>query len=411
MISGPSNLYIYHYEGKKYFFFGDVHGTREGSCHELGYQCDAFNYNFSQTTNANSNCTTIGALLSNWFSYNNKHNIKTDFYLEEFFTQSNKRPENEEYDEIVSKRGTKNIKSGSPFNDKSWMEMMAYILSPCFMRDKLNCPYYPNVHMHYIDIRVIAENEISYTTPFSIDLIYDYVQTYQPLEISGLIRMRDDVMEYIQYMIVNYKILIKALLSPDGYEQYMNIMKNLDATTLKSEINQYMMQNIKLLTTTYNGKLMFRAAKELYRLSEKNIVLYEKLVKYAYQIVDKALYNIQKYEKSIETLIKKYNQLKKKNAIRKLRTGFNELLKIIQGYDVFFIDLQSVIMDVYTLSRLFIQDGEEVIVYAGVDHIKTYIGFFNYLTTPELSIDQVKRKTCLMDSTIPNYIDALKYKQ
>lgn len=418
MISGPSCLYIYHYEGKKYFFFGDVHGSREGSCHELGYKCDAFNYNFTQTTNADSNCTTIGALLTNWFAYNNKNNIKTDFYLEEFFTQENIRSENTEYDEIISKRGVKNIKSGaqalrvdeksssSPFHDKSWMQMTSLILSPCFMRDKMNCPYYPNVHMHYIDVRVITNNvEILDTTPFSIDLIHDYVQLYQPLNIPDLIKLRDEAMEYINYVISNYKILVKSLLSPDGYDHYMGIMKSLD-----SQINEYMMEHTNLLTTTYDGKLMFRTGKELYRLSQKNYPLYEKLVKYIYQMVDKALYNIQKYEKSIEPNIKKYNQLKSKNGIKKLRTGYNELLKILEGYELYFIDLQSVIMDVYTLSRLFIQDGEEIIVYAGVDHIKVYMGFFNSLTFPELSIDHVKHKTCLMNPKIPNYIDALKYK-
>jgi len=405
MISGPSCLYIYEYNNKIYYFFGDIHRSRKGTCHDLGYKCDAFNYNFTNTTNANSTCTTIGALLHNWFNYNNKNNIKTDFYLEEFYTKENEREENSEFNDIMNQRGniTKNIKYQAPFKDKSWMEMISSIMAPCFIKDKQYCPYYPNVHLHYIDVRIVAKNKkLIDTTPFSIDLIYNYVQDHQPTNINELVLLRKDVLNYIQFMIKNYKLLIKSILSPDGYQDYISLIST---TTLAD----YIKNNTELLITNYNDIRMFKVAKELYRLSVKNKFIYDKLIKYIYQLVNNVLYNVLNYEKSIEEELKIYENLKN-NKLRGLRRGYNDLLKIISGYDLFFIDMQSVIMDVYTLSRMFIQDGIEVIVYAGLLHIKVYYDFFNQLSQPVLSIDYVKNNTCLINNDIPKYINANKYK-
>ncbi len=180
-ISGVSSLFIYEYNDKKYYLFGDYHGTRKGSCHEQGLQCDAFNYNFTATTNANTNCTTLGALFYNWFKYNNTHHIKTDFYLEEYYTKENERVDDLEYTNIIKNRSTKNTRQGSPFKDKSWMQLLPYIMSPCFIRDKLNCPFYPNVHLHYIDVRsILTSKGLVNISPFSIEKILIYIIENQP---------------------------------------------------------------------------------------------------------------------------------------------------------------------------------------------------------------------------------------
>lgn len=47
-ISGPVSLYIYNFQNKKYFLFGDIHFSRAGSCHSKGMKCDAFNYTFDK---------------------------------------------------------------------------------------------------------------------------------------------------------------------------------------------------------------------------------------------------------------------------------------------------------------------------------------------------------------------------
>jgi hypothetical protein len=408
MISGVSNMFIYTYNNKTYYFLGDVHGTRVGSCHELGYKCDAFNYNFTDTTDEHTNCTTIGALLHNWFIYNNKHNIKTDFYLEEFYTNDNERQNTSEFKIIVNNRPTKNVKQGVPFKDYSWMELLPNIMAPCFIRDKRNCPYYPNVHLHYIDIRINSiNNKLVDTTPFSIDLIYDYVQDNQPTTIQEFMSLREDVIMYINFLIKNYKILIIALLSHNGYQTYLSEMSKIN-----NKLSIYMDEHVNPLTTEYEGVVMFRAAKELYRLSKKDTVIYESLIKYLYQMVEKVLFNVLKYEKKIENQINTYNTMKKRNLLEKkgLRRSYNELLEIINGYDLYFIDMQSVLMDAYTLSRMFLQDSEEIIVYAGIDHIKVYTTFFNQISEPDLEIQSVKNKTCLINDNIPKYINARKYK-
>src|SRR6185437_13608567 len=92
-VTDVKSLYIYEWHGKRYFFFGDMHGYRlNGGCQEQHHiECDDYQDNFKTIQYHGTECTSIGALLHNWFVYNNDHNIDTDFYLEEFFTKVNDR--------------------------------------------------------------------------------------------------------------------------------------------------------------------------------------------------------------------------------------------------------------------------------------------------------------------------------
>ena len=161
VISGPVSMYIYEYNNKKYYFFGDKHHGRATKCQEKGYKCDSFDYSFTNVKSIGSNCSQMGVLLHNWFVYNNDHNIKTDFYLETFYTKENKRFNEEENLQLINRRKQNNTQiqtNDAPFENKSWLELVSYIMAPCFIREKENCPYYPNVHAHYIDVRTLIIN-------------------------------------------------------------------------------------------------------------------------------------------------------------------------------------------------------------------------------------------------------------
>lgn len=398
-ISGVSNMMIYEYQGKKYYFFGDYHGTRKGGCHTQGIKCDSFNYDFTDTTNANTSCTTIGALLHNWFKYNNKQGIKTDFYLEEFYTITDERIDNKEYIDSIK---NKTNRTQAIFKDKSWMELLAYIMAPCFLREKKQCPYYPNVHLHYIDIRSVNTlNGVVELTPFSMDIVYDYIQTNQPITIEELIILRDDVMYYIHFIIKNYKQMIKFLLSTEGLNDYNDLIN------IESPI---MINNISLLSSNN----VFKVAKELKKLFYVNKEIHDYLINFTYLMANQIDIKIETYEKKIEASIKKYNLMKNRNLLktRGLRRGYVDLLDIIKGYDVIFLDMKSILMDVYTIARMFTQEGDEIIVFAGVNHIINYDWFFNgYLVDPILKIDYQPGVSCLKNDDIAVYINIDLYKK
>lgn len=400
-ISGVSSLFIYEYNHKKYYFFGDYHGTRKGNCAEQGLQCDAFNYNFSATTNANTKCTTLGALFYNWFAYNNKNNIKTDFYLEEYYTKENERVDDLEYINIIKNRSTKNTRQGSPFKDKSWMQLLPYIMAPCFIRDKLNCPFYPNVHLHYIDVRsILTSKGLVNISPFSIEKILIHLIEHQPTTVEELIILREEVLGLIYFLIKNARELLNYLL--------FNDLGNYKALLLSSN-SIFVLEIIDHIFAFVNHEGIFKVAYELHRLKTD---IYQLLINYIDIMIDKVLLKIRIYEQSIAEGIKRYNIMKKRNVLhtRGLRRGYEDLLVIVNGYDLQLIDLDSILMDVYTLSRMFVQDGDEIIVFAGVYHINIYKDFFNLFTSPLLSIPYKNGINCLTHEDISIYINLNQFK-
>src|SRR4029079_1159932 len=85
-ISGIDSLSIFNYNNKLYVMFGDIHSSINKYC-DIKNNCDYFDYTFEKVKTYNSSCTSILPLLYLWMLYNNNHNIKTDFYLEESFTK------------------------------------------------------------------------------------------------------------------------------------------------------------------------------------------------------------------------------------------------------------------------------------------------------------------------------------
>ena len=76
MISGPNSLYTFNWNGIFFAFFGDSHHSIKGNCEKKNnVKCDTFDYRFEKSIIYDSNCWTIGALLDEWFTYNNNLGI------------------------------------------------------------------------------------------------------------------------------------------------------------------------------------------------------------------------------------------------------------------------------------------------------------------------------------------------
>lgn len=377
-ISGILSCYIFKWGNKKYILFGDRHFTRKGNCKEQGYLCDHFDGTFENTYSYGSDCTTIGALLHNWLTYNNDHNIKTDFYLETIYTK-NDRYHDQEYVNIINNRKInkyhKNNDNNAPFKDKSWLQIMSYIMNPCFIREKTECPYYPNVHSHYIDVRLMdTKDGVISINPFSLSLLYQV----------------NDVLKYIYILIKEYKQILNSFLSPYGFTQFVN------NTEIPENIREEFINNIALFTVfrEINGKKiqMYKAAWELYRLKLINPTMAVNITNYMYNSADYIINQI---------FIKFNNDITAGNIDRTY---------YIKEYSKLFVDMESILMDSYALARIFIQEEtNEIIIYAGNYHIQVYVDFFNQLQYPLLISGT--GENCITIPNLPFYLDANKYRK
>ena len=366
-ISGIVSCYIFSHSGKMYYLFGDKHYTRRGNCKELGYQCDYFNNTFTKTYTYGTQCTNIGPLLHNWFTYNNDHSIATDFYIELSYTKENERVTHKYYNDIIENRKTPfYYEEIAPFQDKSWLQLTHYIMKPCFIREKTQCPYYPNVHVHYTDVRILEQEGEIFVNPFDITDFHH--------------------MEYVKLLILHYKIILGYLLDIDGYNRFLDKIH-----LIPEEIKDDLVHNISLFTVTReingNNITMYKTAWELHRLEQSYPMIAEKLRVYI--------------QTEAEQIIQKvYNTLKTQKMNYDL---YNDLL----------LDMQSLSMDVYTLSRVFIQNqSDEIIIYAGAYHIQFYVPFlqqcgFDLLT----SVPYKKGQNCITMDNLPLYLDGNKYRQ
>src|SRR5207248_3433360 len=142
------------------------------------------------------------------------HNIKTDFYLELGFTKEQDRALSKKYIDII--RGLRAQKLGfidiNPFEDVSWMQLISYVMEPCFIRTKTACPYYPNVHAHYADVRQLDTSIISiYTDPFLLYDIYEYLINNIPQTINDLINLKNDFIVILSIIIDDYKEILDGV--------------------------------------------------------------------------------------------------------------------------------------------------------------------------------------------------------
>lgn len=389
-LSGPVNLIIYQYNNKKYYFFGDIHFSRENSCQN---QCDAFNRTFTKVLSKGTNCSTIGALFHMWFVYNNDHNIKTNVYIEETYTKEITRPSIEFFNTMIDNKY--NV-TGAPFQNKSWLQLIPMIMNQCFIREKENCPYYPNVHLHYVDIRHhLIKNET--LSLFDLNELKNYLKIANNLTFDVI---KNDILIIINYLIKHLHKIVSLLLDPYGLDEFMqffDLKLSLNGQRILSNLI-----NIDNFTTIKNNIRMTKVAWELYHTDE---FINQQLYIYIERKINTILHGLNLYTAN----------LKPQNIfeISNFKKSYEEFEKILNDYLSYFSFLHALLMDVYTISRMFIQDGEEIIIYAGIYHIMQYEIFFDQLNADkvfEIKVDREKIR-CLNSELLPKYIDVNKYRQ
>lgn len=402
-ISGPVSLYIYYNNNKKYYFFGDIHFGNKNTCEEQGILCDHYDEALKNVIITGTNCTDMGALLHHWFTFNNDYGIITDFYAETPFTKEKERVQVQEIieDYIIEEKPY----TVFPYENESWLTLIADIMSPCFLREKKGCPYFPNVRSHYSDLRYYEiDNEWLDVNIYNTSDLFDYLvslnDNYSDVVLGDYERIATFLFEHANQ-------IINIFMDTDNYDENVNILWKLVGGLQDEYIKELYTNKINnldyLLVTRENDRgekqHMHRIAYNLYKLHVKNPVMADAIEEY---IRGKVRHDADMYLKDwIEN--QKYlfgNDIVNQN---KFISFYNESLIIIGSY----------IMDIYTLARMFEQDdSKQIIVYAGDAHVLTYAEFFeDYLKAiPQMFIENTDRSKCLQKEDLNSYLNVNKFR-
>lgn len=382
-IQGINSLYYIEYDGKKYYLFGDVH-DQTTTCDGL---CDYHNYTFDKTFTYNTNCTTITALLDNWFHYNNKYNIKTNVYLEKTYTKK----DNYKLNFIDTRKLEGDVGTLTTIKPKhmSWMQLTNDVFRKCLTTNKSNCPFYPYVKMHYIDIRAVDDTRIS---PFYInDIYHEVIGSKLNPKLEETYKMKKYVTDIISTLVYNYDIIVAGLLDPSGFNAVVNVING---------ILPYKVDYLYQLSTTRNDVVMYKIAAELQKL---DTYMYDKVITYIYGFIDDLMIPVdENYDQDLTAIFDNFGLNVEYNllCIELFLTKYHNIFTILSAY----------IMDAYVLARLLTQEGDENIIYAGVAHIDIYKDFFKQLDIHYIVEHDTNYTGCIHDNLLPMYLNINKYR-
>jgi hypothetical protein len=357
------------------------------TCEENGIVCDHYDHDLKNTIISGPNCTDMGALLHHWFTFNNDYNIQTDFYAEVPFTKD------------VIKKPTYTIDTMDenknytvfPYKD-SWLALATDIMSPCFQVDKNACPYGPNVHSHYVDIRFHEIDGIWFSVNiFDQEKVIDYMLDHFNEQTIH------DFLLIVNTLLTNAVIIMNAFLKPNNYDKNIQVLwdmvSNLKDETMK-DIFVERLNNIHLLLVKRGDQYMHRIAWQLLKLNNPMANTIKKyILDQTSSISDIILDVLSTNTQDI------YDD---DHAIDFIKYVYSQLL-----------DIGVLLMDTYTLARMFGQvDSTQIVVYAGEYHILNYAYFFEqYLHADRVfAIENDNDSKCLSSDLLPDYLNMNKFR-
>ncbi len=353
-ISGPCAAYSLTHEGKKYYFFSDIHYSNANNCPE---PCEKM-----------TNCFSLITLLTDILNRAESQDQWVDFYLEIPFL-------------------AKSIHKASPywknFSTTELLYRIYYNFWECFV--KWSCSF-STTRFHYMDVRKIfrmtKDNITSAMTTYEKYLQGRIQKAVNKLEImtKNKIWERCSYIEDTNYLIqmvygtfLNQKLFLLYLES----DNYITDTQNLTDIMLTDhkfsadniiEIREHLYPSE--LIVYRNSKTMYRIRAQLYELSKENSDLAEKIKNFCIYEYNKRLNNA--------VIIRNWEQ------IMDLYWQKNLNIDLIGIYtrEIYLqiIDTNAILMDAYTLARMFRnfkpRNSTRCIVVAGIDHILTYLTFF-----------------------------------
>jgi len=394
-ISGVNNLSVFYYNNKKFFFFGDLHNQNKNSCDQT-QQCDHFNYHFTNVESYNSTCTTIGPMLIYWFTYNRNHDIQTDFLLEESMVEKNKkRTYYATYNKVMARRRHDNVNVLStifPFDNMSWMALTASILQPCFNNNKL-CDFAPTIKFHAVDIRALDGDRVS---PFALNFLEEAIDDYRP---SLIIH---DVIYIIQSLLLNNHLILSAMMDENGYATLIDVFQTIISPLSKSIKSLYqkqwdLMSPMFLIKNIKMHRLAVTMSKLDNAMANRIKTFILRLAKdYTQPLLSQ-----------FDSLVLKYTKYFNDEDETQQRDTLQLLLNHAMNH---FTVLSAYMMDAYVLTKIFLAQGDEVIVYTGAYHIEIYNLFFKQFVDPVIETPTYEHQKCIYIDTLPEILPIQTYR-
>lgn len=328
--------------------------------------------------------------------YNNNHGIKTNFYLETPFTKENQRTALKVGYDIMTKRKLlqrdidyhKDL-IDHQFDVVSWLNLFEFLVEPCFIRDKMNCPFYPNVHLHYADVRFVDG-----TIPLDIDpyILHDIQRHYKNKSYNV-----KDFNTLLYILIFQHQLIFKMMFTTKQFDHYLTGLINLSSFLSEPMKSLYVhkFENINQMTVVKNNVRMHRVAAELLKLKSINPIMSNKIKKFILKEADR----------QINRLKIIYN-----DYIADIESNIRHDSEDIDNFTELLLPIAALSMDAYLLSRMFLQQSEEIVIYAGSHHIATYAKFLSTLTEPVIESPSIPDNRCLTINNLPDYLDINQYK-
>lgn len=380
-ISGPVSAYSLIHEGKKYYFFGDIHRSTSGTC--------------PPPCNLRTRCFNITTLLTDIFLRAKSKNQWVDFYLEVPFVF---REGNYRYPRLYARKPKHNDIIRGIYN----------YFRACFT--KLPC-IFPTTRFHSVDIRQVPELNNGVITPRSLTYEH-YIITRVNRCLNKLLKMflfqlnqKDEYVENTNLLINDLyrvpwlfggepknKLLARIYLESDNYyndvrDLLYNGLNGIKGDDDLKDIERHLFP--EGIIVERDGKYMHKVQVQLYELSKESraqSVLATKIKRFCLHQYDKHMNNsrllyIWTNIFYLYQIIIQRAELPKwiESTPKEFKTQF--LFTEWMGRVVY---SNAMIMDAYTLGRMFRKypnsknhiDSDRVIVYAGDAHIENYCDFF-----------------------------------
>ncbi len=399
-IDGPVSFYLLQHrtsplEETTLFLIGDYHDSTNWGCDPS--ICQKMNSDRTNLENVRKDypCMYLGSALHVQLLYNNMRKVSTGFYLENtpFTTRYNYK------------------------DDSSWMGRIKQLLSPCSENIK-DCPYYPNVQIHNVDIRQ-SMNGI-------IDILTWAGLTFEQASKSGDISDAANIVSLMNILLENFELLWKAYTLPASFA----LLKEIKQKILNANLGKISIEAATVIENTINDASTIRrftgtggvtrdermhvAAWEMYKLFLKDAKGSTQAKKLSKFMTEEA----QSVKKYLKTGIELSRLLADMSYHGANRATMHEILSTM-GAKLMgrFISLGTLLMDVYTISKMLYNEDKESIIFAGSFHIERYIrfavGYLDYIeafgvdnTLAELekqSEEPISR--CINSDKLPLYID------
>jgi hypothetical protein len=282
----------------------------------------------------------------------------------------------------------------------------------CLIRNKQLCPYGQNVHFHYTDLRRIHyENKLRDIDIFSFDEVVKavryYLKTYMAEPSDETLKLlKVECLGALSYLelLSDLDVILSLILEPVSYKLPHLIVKS---NTIES-LQKILQFQALTMTVERKGVLMHRTAASLLKLSKTNPDIASRIKTFS----RKKAYELYDLIQPLMKILSKYLGLIIDGDISNNTLTYNRISKMMDTINLYMTRISStVIVDPYILSRILFKsrETEEIIIYAGGNHISNILLFFEAIFNIkyDINIPETEGSSCVAIpySKLNKYLD------